>query len=185
MAAILHRMTDRGNTAGWCGATFVLGTSDCTWELLDPGWNNLGYARCQTCLDMHGDVLQVGSRRPDRVMHAPSAEFLAGTSVMATPYRCGSAGGPTTAWSSVGSPPYAPTEERCRQLDLIHNMLYVPCRRCIALCAGLAPAVDLPSKPVDDGFNGNCRACGKRTYEGATPSSFEHEGGPCAMEIRR
>lgn len=32
---------------------------------------------------------------------------------------------------------------------------------------------------TDDGFNGNCSNCGRRTYIGATPAGFEHQGGPC------
>lgn len=40
-----------------------------------------------------------------------------------------------------------------------------------------------PAKKIDDGFNGNCLRCGKRTYTGATPAAFEHQGGSCQGKV--
>lgn len=43
-----------------------------------------------------------------------------------------------------------------------------------AAAVSTAPAA---ATKIDDGYNGTCQSCGKRTYEGAW--KLVHEGGPC------
>ncbi len=180
----IHRVGSIFDSDGWCGKKLALGSDEGTSNTIDGRCVAAIRARmitfqvCGKCLDLHADVLPGGAPRP-RLVHAARP-------VVPGPYPCGESLG------YYSSAPDGPSDAQCAR-DQLFQLLssgsqLVPCRRCAEIKFG---GVRVPAQPAaapkkpDDGFNGNCRACGSRTYEGATSSSFEHQGGPCEMELRR